>query len=88
LISTLWDLHFENYKQCKNFLSSTPSIRTIPKGQRFYVHAGDWHRYWADSDKNKFAELDNGERAPLTPDPTDETVSRFLEVQAKKKAGK
>jgi hypothetical protein len=88
LISTLWDEQFDTQKKCKGFLDKTPSIRTESRGQRFYVHAGDWKRYWTDKAKADFERLDDGHRAPLTPDHTDEMVERILEIQAKKKAGK
>ncbi len=95
--STLWPEKFDNYKAFKTFIDNHSEIRQQrpiskksgkPLENRLEVHAGDWARYWKGQDEKQFNALDNGEHKPITPDPTDETVQRFLEIQAEKEAGK
>jgi hypothetical protein len=98
LASTLWPAKFgNNYKSFKTFIDQHLEIKRRkpiskktgkPLKNRLELHAGDWVRYWKGQHEKQFDALDDGEHKPITPDPTDETIDRFIEIQAKKKAGK
>ena len=48
----------KTHKQLKALLAQEPSIQRRYRGQHLYIHAGDWHRWNAEKDKQAWEALD------------------------------
>jgi hypothetical protein len=77
--SHLWKDRFPDYKKFKNWLDKQPESvirRHNPSPQRLMVHAGDWHRHWAEQDSKGFEQLD------------DASAEQIADIEAKKAAAR
>jgi len=69
LMSHLYAEQFDSLKKCGRFLDKHPEIRQKkPAANRRLVHAGDWKRFWAEKEKQRWDAL--GESA------LDDAISR------------
>jgi hypothetical protein len=48
----------KTHKQLKALLAQEPAIRRKYHGQHLYIHAGDWHRWNAEKDKQTWEAMD------------------------------